>query len=102
MSIDSDQLQESIRLAKARAEQLQFSFSAESNLKDRVQCIWLERDGFFCEIFIFLDSEFVDFSILSDGDQLEFDGPLDQSVTVSEKVSVILKYLERTVVENQT
>ena len=101
MSLDLNQLNESIGIAEAKAKELHFRFSAEANQTDRVQCIWLERDAFFCEIFIFLDSEFVDFSILRNGDQLQFDGPFDQSMIVSEKVSVILDFLERTVSENQ-
>lgn len=97
MSVDAVQLHESIRLAKAKADSLQFSFSAEVNQTDRVQCIWLERDIFFCEIFILLDSEFVDFSILRNGDMIEFDSRFEQTRIVSEKIATILNFLERAV-----
>ena len=101
MSADSDQIQKSISLAKSTAETLSLSYSTKFNEDDRVHYIWLESELFYCEIFIFPDSGFVDFSILKGVEQLEPDRPFEKSWTLFEQTSAVMNFLERAVTENQ-
>jgi len=94
MNVQLGQIMACLSLAREKSEELRLNFSYEINENDRVYFIWLEKEIVFCEILLFLDTEFVDFSVLVDGTQIEFNQAFSQLLSMPEKIQTVLSFLE--------